>query len=790
MSHIMELKAEDLEIKFDILPNFENTSEIAPFKEMIGQDRAMEAIELGLAIDSYGYNIFVSGKSGTGKKSYIMGKLKEYAAKMNTPEDWCYVYNFKDANKPIALRLNPGTAEEFKNDIEMLVESLFEDVPKYFAGDKYERERSDVIDRYQKELLDSVEVLYDEAKKKGFNVKSTNDGFAFIPLKDDEEMTEKDYNELSSEEKEEINSRVSELKILALEVIRKTKLIKKDMNKKLDDMDKGLAGYVINRKIKKLKDKYSYNSKISEYIDDFKMDLIENIEAFMDYEEPEERYDENFYKRYSVNILINNKELTGAPVVYEDTPEYHKLIGIIEYENKQGTLVTDFTMIQPGSLHRANGGFIVIDVMQLLLSYQGWEALKKCLKCKKIFIENLKNQFDIIPLVALKPEEIPLTVKIVLLGSPELYYLLYEHDDEFKELFKIKADFENDFKNDNNVIMKTLGFVSNYCTENSINHITRDGFIEILKYSLRLAENKNYFTANMDKIVDIINQANCFSKNNGESVIDKRHIKASLIALNKRHSLYRDYMLNMYKEGKYLVNVSGYRIGEINALSVIDYGDFVFGKQNRITAVTYAGKEGVVNIERETNMSGNIHDKGVMILSGYMYENYAQSSPIAFNASICFEQLYGGIDGDSASAAELIALMSSLGDIEIKQSIAVTGSINQRGEIQPVGGINEKVEGFYDICKIYGLDGTHGVIIPYSNRDELIIKDEIIDAVRNGKFHIYTVERIEDCFEILCNPNLMKASKKDIMEIINEKINQKLEKYKGGNPSKKKNRDI
>lgn len=785
MGEYKKLTPKDLRLDFELLPAFDTTSEISPFKDVIGQQRAVDAIDLGLLMDKSGYNIYVSGKNGCGKKSYVIKKVSEYAKKLETPCDWCYVYNFKDSNKPSVLWLKTGTAEDFKNDIETFINSLFEDVPEYFSDESYEKERNIIIENYQKEILKYVERLYEESKKKGFNVKNTNDGFAFIPLIDGkDEMTEKQYNELPEEDKNSINEKAAYLKLIALDVIRKTKYLKKEMNDKIKDLDNRISLTIVERKINELIEKYSYNSRIVEYLKDMQDDVIENIDAFMDYDEYDEKFDENFFKKYFVNIMVSNKEGEGAPVIYEAIPEYHNLIGIIEYENKQGTLVTDFTMIKPGSLHRANGGFIIIDALQLITSYQGWDALKRCIKSKKIFIENLKNQFDIIPLATLEPEEIPLKIKVILLGNPLIYYILFNYDDDFKEMFKIKADFEEEIRKDEGTVLKLLGFISSYCEENGIIPITRDGIVEIMKYSSRLAENRNYFTASFDKIVDVIDLAAIEANKRADNKIDRCHIRNAVSAIEKRHSILKDRIIEMYKEGKYIVTLSGYKVGEINALSVIDYGDFVFGKQNRITVTTFAGKDGVINIERETQMSGNIHNKGIMILSGYIGETFGQNMPVSFNANICFEQLYGEIDGDSASTAELLALMSSLGDIPIKQSIAVTGSINQKGEIQPVGGINEKIEGYFDICSVYGLDGSHGVIIPFSNIDELVLKDEVIDAVEKNKFHIYAVKNIDECMEILMDERLKGNGK--AMDIVKSRIANKMEKYKNSFTDRKK----
>lgn len=777
---IYELKKEELKLNWDMIPKFSNTSEISYYTMLIGQERAVEALDLALLLDIKGYNVYVSGSIGTGKRSYAIKRIKEYAKKMPVPNDWCYVYNFIDNNKPLALKLEPGTAVDFKSDIEGLIYDIVKIIPELFTDNEYEGKKNGIIDIYQKKVIIIIDKLYEDAKAKGFNVKSIKEGFAFVPVKDGVEMNEVEYNNLSDEERNRINTDLSYLKLNALEVLKQTKIIKNDMLERLRIIDEGVFKGFIDNKIENLIYKYEYENKIVEYIMNLKKDIIENMSIFMineDEDEEKEELKEDFLKRYSVNVIVYSKDSNGAPVIYESYNDYHNLIGTIEYENKSGGLITDFTKIRPGSFHRANGGYLILEAEQLLKGYMGWEVLKKCLKKGYIEIGNFKNQFDILPIINIMPEEIPLDIKVILIGTSYIYNILYKFDEDFRELFKIKADFEDDIKNEGDIPLKMLGFISYYCSEKNIPPITRDGVLEILKFSLRLGESRNYFTAAMYKILELIEQAAVIVKHKNKNIIEKSDIKSSIEAKEKRHGLYKDRILEMYKEGKYIIELDGYRIGQINGLSIIEFGDTSFGKINRITANTFAGRDGIINIEREANMSGDIHSKGVMILSGYIGETFGQIMPLSFSSSICFEQLYGEIDGDSASAAELAALLSSLGDVPLNQSIAMTGSVNQKGEMQPIGGVNEKVEGFFDICSMYGLDGSHGVIIPYSNMDELILKDELIDAVEKELFHIYTIKNIEDCFDILCPIEATVGNIKKFT-VIKEKVFEKLLKYK------------
>ncbi|GFR34881.1 hypothetical protein TCEA9_06930 [Thermobrachium celere] len=532
-------------------------------------------------------------------------------------------------------------------------------------------------------------------------------------------------------------------------------------------------------------EKYSYSDKIKQYLNNLKLDIIENIDVFVEFENLDKEFVENFINRYEVNVMVNNS-IEGAPVVIEETPEYQKLIGLVEYENKSGNLVTDFTMIQPGSLHLANGGYLVLDARKLLESYFGYEALKRCLLLNKIIIENLKNQLDIIPIVNLKPEPIPIKTKVILIGTPEIYYILYNYDEEFRKLFKIKADFDYEFEDNNENMITFVKLIKYIVQEKNLKDITFDGIQEISAYAKRKAESKKYLTTNISSIIEILEQANQIAKDNKNRYIDKNDIKLAIENKNKRNSLIKDKILSLYRQNKYIVDVTGFKIGQINALSVVDYGDFEFGRVNKVTVNTFCGNGNIINIDREVGLSGNIFNKAILILTGYIGEKFAQTGNLSFNASICFEQMYGEIDGDSATLAETVALLSSLAEVPINQGIAITGSVNQKGEVQAVGGVNTKIKGYFDICKIFGLDGSQGVIIPESNVDDLVLDDEIITAVKEGNFNIYTVNSVEDCFDILLPASIKKGRKTNNFDYVEEKILKRLNKFKDNKEKQKK----
>lgn len=785
MSPVKKLSYEDLVVTANI-QKFKDTSEIKPSYKLVGQDRALKAIDFGLSMHNFGYNIFVSGNDGIGRKKYIVDYIKKRARKEEAPSDWCYVYNFKDQYKPIAIELKSGTANEFKYDIDNLIDEIIEEIPEFFSSEECEKQKTDLVDYYEKLIYSIIETLNEKAKDKNLVFKNTADGFAFIPLNNDKkEMTEQEYNELTDEEKDEINNNVNELKSLAYDIIRKTRSMRKEMNDKIRDLESSLSTLYLDNKINPLIEKYSYNKKIEDYLKDIKLDIIENIDIFIEIDSVDKEYLEGFLSRYQVNIFICNDK-KGVPVIIEEIPDLNKLLGTVEYENRSGNLVTDFTMIQPGSLHRANGGYLIIEARKLLENYLSYEALKRMLILKKIVIENLKSQFDLIPIVTLKPEPIPLNLKIILIGDTELYYLLYNYDEDFKKLFKIKADFNDDFDDIWENTNDFLGLIKYIINEKKFLDVTYKGIIELIKYSKKSIENKKRLSSNISTIITILEQANQKAKENNKSDIDDIEIKNIINSLKYRNGLIKDKILDMYKDGKYLVDIKGYKVGEINALSVIDYGDIEIGKQNKVTVNTYSGTGGVTNIEREVGLSGNIFNKAVLILNSYINEKFAQETGLSFGASICFEQMYGEIDGDSATLAETLALLSSLSDIPINQGIAVTGSVNQKGEVQAVGGVNTKIEGYFSVCNLFGLDGTQGVIIPSANVDDLVLDDDVLEAVKDNKFNIYTVDKVEDCFDIILQQNFKKGRKHTNFEYVQEKVFKKLEKFKGINKDKNK----
>ena len=776
----LELKVESLKLIMDNLPEFTSTEEFEPFDGVIGQKRATQSLELGLNMDSKEYNIYISGKTGTGKTGYIVRKIEEYANTMDAPDDWCYVYNFDKPSNPLAISLKAGTAMKFKGDLANFIKFVAKEVPIFFNSKNYDDEKHSITDKYDRIMMEMTKNLSSKARELDFDVRQASTGeFVFIPLKEEKEMTEEDFENLSDEERNNLEDAVTTLRNYSVDVIKQTRNLNKKMDEELKELDERIAETIISSPMEELLDKYGINEAVINFLKALKKDLIENISNFVENEEKSDKAEliNLFFRRYEVNVIVSNSANKGAPVVFADSCQVGQLFGNIQYENKLGNMLTDFTLISPGYLHKANGGFLIIKAHELLSNPHSWEILKRSINLKTISIDNSKFALDLMPISTINPEEIPLKVKVIFLGSNLMYSLLLERDMDFEKLFKIKAEFDSEIEASSDNIDSLIGFLSHYVRKNNLPHISREGISKLLKYSSKLVEKRNKFSASMSKVLKIVDLAAYFAKVDKASLIEGKHVDKALEENEAMHGLVRQKVLDMYNDKKYVVDLKGNSVGQINGLSVDHYGDCTIGQQHKITVSTYAGREGIINIEREAEMSGSIHDKGIMILSGFLGQLVGQQIPISFNASIVFEQLYSGIEGDSASAAELIALLSSLSDVPLKQSLAITGSVNQRGDIQPIGGVNHKVEGFFDICSIFGLDGSHGVIIPSANLDELILKDKVIEAVEKGLFHIYAVNSIKECLEILCVNSSEKDAQEDILDNIKQKIISKLKSY-------------
>ncbi|NLZ93869.1 MAG: AAA family ATPase [Firmicutes bacterium] len=733
---------------------FETTEDVPPLEGIIGQERAVRAMEFGLAIKRYGYNIFMTGQTGTGKSSYAQTLAKEVAATEEVPDDWCYVYNFEDPSHPVALRLPAGKGSQFAKHMEDLVETLKIEIPKAFDADDYERQKAEIYRAFQEIRAKLFEELTAMAEEMGFVLKRSSSGFVSVPIVDGEEVATEDIDKLPEDLKEELERKSSELQFNALHVMRRIQAAEREMKDKVKELENRIGLFAVGYLIDELKERYSQEQAVVDYLQAVQKDILENLDDFRQTDEdsiplPWMRRKEEAGYKYQVNLVVDNKETIGAPVIIETNPTYYNLVGRVEYENKFGMVTTDYTMIKAGSLLKANGGYLIIQAIDVLSNPGAWEGLKRVLKNREACLENLGEQFGLLAMSSLKPQPIPINVKVVLVGNPYLYQVLYHYDEDFRKLFKIKADFDIEMDVSREKMTQMAAFIASYSQREGVRPFDRAAVARLVEYSARLAEHQEKLSTRFNEIAEIIYEADTWAGLMGEGVVCSEHVKRAIEEKIYRSDTYEQKLQELIAEGTILLSVDGAKVGQINGLSVLNSGDYVFGRPSRVTAVTFLGREGIINIERETKMSGRIHDKGLLILSGYLAAKFAQKIPLSLSASITFEQMYGEIDGDSASSTELYAILSSLAELPLRQDIAVTGSVNQYGEIQPIGGVTHKIEGFYKVCKLNGLTGKQGVIIPVQNIKNLNLQDEIIEAVRAGKFHIYAVSTIEEGIEIL-----------------------------------------
>ena len=733
------------------MQKFNNTSEIEPLKDFLGQDRAMTAMEFGLKIDNPSYNIYVAGEPGTGKTTYTMKVLETYANNKENHKDWCYVYNFDNPREPIVISLQRGEGKVFKDDIEKMIDKLFEEIKEAFDSEEYEINKNTLLEEYEIQKEDLVKKIKVYGEEKGFKLKSSKVGMVFVPLNENFE------EEVSSDEFFKIKK---ELENMAIKVVYQIREIEEKIKTIMIEIEDEVGKIVVDPHIENLKEKYKSNEKVLNYIEKVREDILKNLELFyLDDEELREYYSKDCFLKYVVNLFVDNQNNDKAPIIVESNPSPSNLFGKVEYDYNSGNIKTDFTKIFSGSVQKANGGYLVLYAQQLLSYPLSWELLKRTIKSQKIPIETK---------VSIEAEEIPLDLKIILIGSNYIYDALYRYDNEFSKYFKIFVDFENEMDKSEITEYGIAQFIASQCEKNKFKHFTYEAVEDILKHSTRLVGCKNKLSTDFNKLLEIITEADIFAKIENKEFVEKKHVKKAIYEKHKRLSKIENKMDEYIQYNTIMIDTEGSRVGVINGLSVLSMGEYSFGRPSRITVTTSMGNRGLVNIEREVKMSGPIHNKSVLILQGYLTEHFAQEYSLSINAYICFEQNYGGIEGDSATLAELCALLSSLSNVPIKQNIAVTGSLNQKGDIQVVGGITEKIEGFYNVCKKRGLDNkTYGVILPKDNMDNLILNDEMEESIKNGNFKIYPVTNVEESVEIL-----MDKMFKDVEILVKEKLDK------------------
>ena len=765
-----ELSKKDMEVdvRFEDF-DFETTKDIEKLNGIIGQVRAVEALDFGIHIQNDGYNIYVSGESGTGRKSYSLSLIEKVAKNKKVHRDYVYVFNFLKPDEPIALSFQPGEGKTFKKDMEFFINRIIKEIPKSFSGSEYESRYQDIVMKFEQLSGAYLAELNLVAQDKGIKFVPSPKGLMSFPIKEDgTNYQEEEYNALEPEKIEEIQENSKSLAKDFNEYMNKMKELDLKISDKIAHLERQVVDKIVSYYISDMKEKHEDNKKVVTYLDDLQQDIISHTGFFKGKDKEDasnplaifRREDpKQFISRYDVNLFIDNTDTETAPVVLERNPSYYNIIGFAEYRNENGMYTTDFMSIKPGALHKANGGFLVINAKDMLQNPLAWEGLKRSIKTKKIMIENPFKQSLALMTTGLKPEPIDLDIKVVLIWDMYIYSLLYYYDDDFRELFRIMADFDIEIEKNNENEIKFAKFIADFCEVKKLKHFERDAVIETLKYSIKLASEKNKISARFNKITEIIYESNALSDEN-QDFIKVKDVQKAIQKKRIRNSKIEDRMNEMYRDGSYLIDVDGKKVGQINGLAVMQVGESVFGKPSRITASSYKGRYGILNIEREVAHSGSIHDKGVLILNGYIGNRYAKEDIPAMTTSITFEQNYSGIDGDSASSTELYVIISSIAGIPINQGIAVTGSMSQKGEIQPIGGVNEKIEGYYDVCRIKGLTGKQGVIIPIQNVKNLMLRDDIIKSVEEGQFHIYAISNVEEGLQILTGLTIAKIDEK------------------------------
>ena len=763
-----ELSYRDLKMVCDQkMFKFETTKELEPINDGIGQERGIKALEFGINVDVKGYNLYIEGPSGVGKTMYTKNYLDGISSKKKVPNDWCYIYNFQNPNEPIAVSLPAGQGKEFKESMEGFIKEVKKDIKKTFNADDFEKEKTLIKKEFEEKREVVLTKLNEDSQKHGFQVKSAQNGIYMMPVVEGKVIQEEEFDKLDEEIKKQYEEKSVIVQQQIMDAISVIKQIERQSDKKVSEWQSNVALLTVNAHINYIKSKYKRNKKITQFLNDVKQDVLKNVSYFLEEDKapnpqqmqqgPAQRKQDPCLN-YRVNLFIDNSAREGCPVVMDSNYSFQNLFGKLEYENYYGSLKTDFTMLKPGLMHKANGGYIIFQAKDLLANGMCYEELKRVLRIKELSIDNTMEQRSSMAMISLKPEPIPLDLKVILIGNSNIYHTLLSMDSDFRKLFKIKVEFEETAPINEENVNKLARFVHTFCEQEELPPLDRTAMARIVEYASRLAGDNDKLSTRFTDIAQVVGEAGTWAKLSKNKIVTEDIVNKALAERVERIKKYDARYIEMIKENTLLINTTGSCVGELNGLTVLTIGDYTFGKPAKITVNTYTGKQGVVNIEREVEMSGSTHTKGVYILSGYLGELFAQDIPLCLTASICFEQLYNGVDGDSASSTELYGLLSSLSGIPIKQSIAVTGSVNQKGQIQPIGGVNEKIEGFFQICKMRGLDGSHGVMIPVQNINNLQLSDDVVDAVKNKKFHIYAVSTIEEGIEVLTG---VPAGRKD-----------------------------
>ena len=788
--------------------NFKCTKDLAPLREFVGQERATRAVEFGINMANAGYNIYVAGLTGTGKtsmvKAYIERVIKDQEARGETfqLDDWCYLYNFKEPDSPHIVSLPQGKGKAFREDMASLLNKIRQGLGEAFSSEEYKGQRQKLVEKAQVEQQKLFEEISGEAGRQGFIFQMTPAGPALIPMKEDRPMQEQEYLALDQGTRKQLESRQAKLRKKLKANFETASSVQTKAVERLKKLDKDIGEYTVSDSFGSLFKQYSNRPMIAQYLAALKSYILDNLELFKGTEEPvnptlgaplsQVIEGRNPFLPFQVNVFVDNSEAKGPPVIIESNPNFSNMFGKIERRFLLGGYVSDHTMLKAGALSKANGGYVLISINDVLMNPGVWPALKRAIRNKEVRIEDPFEQFGAIAPQGLRPEPMPIKVKVILTGDAMLYQLLSIHDEDFWEIFKVKADFDSEIEKTKDNMIAYAAFLSGSCDECEAKHFDPSGVAKIIEYSARMVADQERLSSRFAQIKDWIQEANYWALKDNARFISARHVQKAMDERLFRHNLIDERIRDLINRGTIMIDTEGEVVGQVNGLSVYSLGDISFGKPSRITSKTFLGRGGVINIERESQLSGPIHNKGVMILSGYLGWKYAQDKPLSLSASLCFEQSYQGVEGDSASSAELYAILSSLSEIPIRQNMAVTGSVNQKGEIQPIGGVNQKIEGFFKVCQAKGLSGDQGVLIPHQNLRNLMLREEVVEAVKQGHFHIYSAKTINEGIEILTGVSAGKRQKdgtypkSTVNYLIDRRLKEMAERLKNFHTEEKK----
>jgi lon-related putative ATP-dependent protease len=765
MPEFEELKPEALYRKCDPASlGFTSTTEIENTVNLVGQERASNAIDFGMNISHPGYNIFVLGPTGAGKKEIIQEFFQEKAKSDPTPPDWIYVNDFDNPDEPEAIRMPPGMGVQYQKDVNEFTEEMRTALSAAFESEEYQNRRQAIFESFKEKQSELFNNLQEKANKQDLTMIKTPSGVAFAPTDEDGTLSAEEVNQLSEEKRDEIKKNIKDLQEELQKILQQVPTWQREAKEEIKALNKEMANFAIGGLINELLEKYKEYDEIVEHIKQIQDQVVENADellpsnggepnSFLEAIQQRRGGESLMMEKFKVNVIVDNSDIKGAPVIFENNPTYPNLIGRVEHFAQMGTLMTDFRMIKPGALHKANGGYLILDARKVLNQPYAWEGLKRALQSGELEIESIGQALSLISTASLKPEAIPLDVKIALVGDRMLYYLLVQYDPEFSELFKVEADFESEIKWNETNQKLYAEMIANIVKKEDTKPFNSDAVARIIEESARQVSDSERLNTHLQDLSELVIESDYWAKQAERDQVTDDDVQKAIDAKIERADRLREKVQESILRDINLISTEGEKIGQINGLSVFSLGSFMFGKPTRITAQISLGKGQVIDIEREVDMGGPIHSKGVLILAGFLKGRYAQDIPLSLSASLVFEQSYGGVDGDSASSTELYALLSSIAKVPIKQNLAVTGSVNQYGQVQAIGGVNHKIESFYDICKARGLTGNQGVLIPKSNVKHLMLRKDVIDSVNAGEFHIYPVEHIDEGIEILTGLN-------------------------------------